>query len=398
MTTALNSVQALSNSRAERITQLTSYEACAALRGEWGEIVARYSDDILQPDVTATYEWARDLAFAWQRRLVDLQHQILVLEKDGLIRGILPLHRSTREMHRVTYRQIAPITQVYAGRVGFLLRDQTLEDLTSLLDHLFEEVSGWDVFEVTLVEGSVSERLFHDYCRLRGRRFEMIGTRMTPYTVLNRTWEEYLKSLPKTLRQGMKKGHKKLMETGPAEHRCYTGGHDLEGFYEAVLDIELNSWKESAGTSLTQNHYQEDLYRSFMRSAAERGWFSGHLLFYRGEPIAYNYGLLHNGIFYAPKTSYKARYSEFSPGHVLDMLITEYLFEKKVGYYDQMGGCEAYKMRMSDQTYSRTTYLLFNSSLKGRLAALGTAAVKQLKRLRGPVGDSSSAVSCSPFE
>jgi CelD/BcsL family acetyltransferase involved in cellulose biosynthesis len=397
----LNTDHSSSKSRAARITQLTSYEACAALRGEWDEIVARYSNDMLQPDVTATYEWARDLAFAWQQRLVGLQHQILVLEKDGHTGGILPLYRSAREMHRVAYRQIAPITQVYAGRVGFLLRDQTLEDLTVLLDYLFEEVSDWDVFEVTLVEGSVSERLFREYCRLRGRNFEMIGTRMTPYTVLDCTWDEYMKSLPKTLRQGMKKGHKKLMETGPAEHCWYTECRDLESFYAAILDIERNSWKELSGTSLTQNHYQEDLYRSFMRSAAERGWFSGHLLFYRGEPIAYNYGLLHNGIFYAPKTSYKTRYREFSPGHVLDMLITEYLFEKKVRYYDQMGGCEAYKMRMSDHTYSRTTYLLFNSSLRGRLAALGSAAANQLKRFRkpqDPAGEASPVASCSPFE
>lgn len=377
---------------AARITHFTSYDACVGLQGEWDEIVARYSDNILQSDLTATYEWARDLAAVWQRRHVGLEHSILVLERLGSVAGILPLYRSTRQMHRRTYRQIAPITQVYSGRVGFLLRDQSPDDLANLLEYLFAKVPAWDVFEITLVDGSVSERLFRQYCQARGRRFEIVGTRTTPYTVLDCSQDEYLKSLPKTLRQSMKKGYKKMMETGPAEHRCYMERRDLDAFYEALLDIERNSWKESAGTSLTQNRYQEELYRSFMRSAAERGWFSGHLLCYRGEPIAYNYGLLHNGIFCAPKTSYKSRYKEFSPGHVLDMLVTEYLIQRKVRYYDQMGGCEAYKMRMSDHTYSRTTYLVFNASLKGRLAALGTAVARSLKKLRGVDARSASAI------
>jgi hypothetical protein len=57
-----------------------------------------------------------------------------------------------------------------------------------------------------------------------------------------------------------------------------------------------------------------------------------------------------------------------------------------------MGGCEAYKMRMSDHTYSRTTYLVFNASLKGRLAALGTAVARSLKKLRGVDARSASAI------
>lgn len=276
------------------ITQAHSYEQCATLRGEWDTIVARHSDDILQHDVTATYEWAHDLAAVWQGRNPGMQHLIFVLKRDGCVAGILPLYRTTRRMHRRSYRQIAPITQVYSGRVGFLLRDESPEDLAGLLDHLFVNVPAWDVFEITLVDGSVSDALFHQYCRTKGRRCEIIGKRMTPYTVLDCTEEEYVKSLPKTLRQGMKKGYKKLMEAGPVEHRCCTEPRDLESFYEAVRDIERNSWKESAGTSLTKNPYQDDLYGSFMRSAAERGWFSGHLLCYREEPIAYNYGLLHN--------------------------------------------------------------------------------------------------------
>jgi hypothetical protein len=108
-----------------------------------------------------------------------------------------------------------------------------------------------------------------------------------------------------------------------------------------------------------------------MRVAAERNWFSGHILEFRGEPVAYVWGLLYRNIFYDFKESYKSAHRQLGAGHVLKLSLMEKLFKQGVAYYDYMGLCEEYKLRWTNKTYERSTFLLYNSTLAARAARVG---------------------------
>jgi CelD/BcsL family acetyltransferase involved in cellulose biosynthesis len=120
-------------------------------------------------------------------------------------------------------------------------------------------------------------------------------------------------------------------------------------------------------------------YKNFCVSALDRGWFYGHLLEVAGEPIAYIYGIVYQGVFYDFKESYKVQYKESSPGHVLKTFVFDELCKRNIRLYDFMGACDDYKMKWTDKTYSRSTYVLYNDNLGGLALRLAEKVARYLR-------------------
>jgi CelD/BcsL family acetyltransferase involved in cellulose biosynthesis len=340
---------------------LTQYDECMSLKPAWNAIVAAQSGEILSLDVTCTFEWAMTL---WRNHLENKEQRVLALETDGEITGILPLHHFRKQVHGLPCRATAPLTELYSGRSGFLLRDPRGEQFDTLLGSLCDSETNWDVFQFTLVDGSAQHREFLAWQARSNLVCEEIAKQTSPYIVLQENWDQHFAGLPKKFRSTIRNGEKRMREHGGLEYKEFRETADIESFAAAMLEIERDSWKESAGTSLTANRLQEAFHTDLLKSALDAGWLSGHLLLLDGEPVAYIYGLLHNGIFSDLKESYKSRYREMSPGHVLKSFAFQSLYSRQARLYDFMGLCEGYKMKWTDKTYSRTTYLLYNRTAR----------------------------------
>jgi len=337
------------------------------IRELWNDLVIRHSERIEEFDVTATYEWTRTV---WNVLATGKQEQFVTLADGGEVVALLPLYRASHRIHKIPCRRISPITELYSGRCGFLLREQKVAYIEGLLDTLWRQLPTWDVFIFTLVVGSQSDTLWLETARRSGYRFETLSTQASPYIVLDKSWPEYFSTLPTKFRSNLRRRQRKLTAVGHLTYREYGKDSDLKRFLQAVVEIERASWKESAGTSITTNDLQQRLYEDLIHVAAEKGWFDGHLLELNGEPIAYVYGLAFNGSFCDLKESYKESYREFSPGEVLKMFLLERLIARQVRLYDYMGLCEPYKMRWTDRTYRRATYLLYNQTSRALGARL----------------------------
>jgi hypothetical protein len=354
---------------------LRSPEEWTKLRDFWDATVERQSGNILGPDVTATLLWAETL---WENHLGGKGLEVLVAESHDAVEAMLPFYRSPKKVHSVSCRSVAPITELYSGRCGFLLKEPRAELLGAMLTSLHEHVSGWDVFVFTLVEDSPSCMLLRELEKQGAVRPEKISAQRSPYIVLDKTWEEYFACLPRKFRWNLRNFEKKMQGSGNVVHRVFESGSNLEEFRSAMQEIERASWKEEAGTSLTANALQESFHVRLMYAAADRGWFSGHVLEFRGEPVSYVWGLLYGNIFYDFKESYKSTYRSLGAGHVLKLFLMERLFARHVAFYDYMGLCEEYKLRWTDKTYQRSTFILYNKTLTARAARWGGQIKKRI--------------------
>jgi Acetyltransferase (GNAT) domain len=346
---------------------LRSPEEWAQLRGSWDTIVESQSSSISGLDVTSTFTWAEAL---WDNHLGRTGLEVLVAESDNRIEALVPYHLGSKTVHLIRCRSLAPITELYSGRCGFLLREPRVEILEAVLNELREHMPSWDVFLFTLVEDSPSDLLLRELERRDGLGLEKISSQRSPYIVLDKPWEEYFVSLPRKFRWNLRNFEKKMKGAGEVSHRVFESGSDFDEFLSRMQEIEKASWKEEAGSSLTANPLQESFHARLLRAAADQGWFSGHVLEFRGEPVAYVYGLLYGNVFYDLKESYKSAHRDFGPGHVLKLSLMEQLFARHVAFYDYMGLCEEYKLRWTDKTYSRSTFLLYNRTLAARAARL----------------------------
>jgi len=347
------------------------------LRPVWNDIVARQGTGIQRLDITATLEWAETLG---KSLLIGRSQKTLLLEHEGEIVGLFPLYESSESRYRLRFKKVAPTTELYSGRSGFILKDYRIDYLEAFIDYLYNQVEDWSVFQMTLVDDSESDSLLRDVCKLRGLHCDKIPIQASPYIVLENSWKDYLNSLPKKFRWNLRNGRKKMEACGPLRYVVCEKASQVEHFLSAVFEIERASWKETAGTSITANDYQEVFYKEFCTPALDRGWFYGHLLELAGEPIAYIYGATYQSAFYDFKESYKAKYKELSPGHVLKTFVFEELYRRNVRLYDFMGVCEDYKLRWTDKTYSRSTYVMYNNNPCGLALRMGEKLASYLRK------------------
>ncbi len=336
-----------------------------SLRAGWNEIVARQSSGIEDLDVTASFDWAITL---WETHLQRGEMEVLTLREADEIMAVLPLYRFRRTIRRIPCRAVAPVTELYSGRIGFLLREPGTDLLESLLEHMRRRISDWDITNLSLVRDSTHEKLFLEYARRHGLRTKVLEENFSPYIPLQDSWNRHFSSLPKKLRSTIRNGEKRLRERGELSYRECRTPEEAAEFNSAVREIEQDSWKEASGTSIASNPIHASFHSSMTLRAAQNGWFSGHLLLLDGEAIAYVMGLLYNGIFLDLKESYCNSFREMSPGHVLKNFLFAKLYEQNARVYDFMGKCEEYKMKWTDKTYCRRTYLLFNKTLRGEAA------------------------------
>ena len=354
---------------------LRTTEEWTKLRDAWDAIVERERESIFGLDVTSTLTWVETL---WENHLQRKGLEVLVAESAGRVEAVLPLYRTPKKVHSVSCTSLAPVTELYSNRCGFLLNEPRAELLEAMLEGLREHVSDWDVFMFTLVEDSPSRLLLAELERQGRVSPEKISSQRSPYIALDKPWDAYFAGLPRKFRWNLRNFEKKMNAAGSVVRRIFESGSNLEEFHRAVQEIERASWKEEAGTSLTANTLQETFHATLMHAAAERGWFSGHVLFFRDEPVSYVWGLEYGNIFYDFKESYKSAYRDLGAGHVLKLSLMESLFAKRVAFYDYMGLCEEYKLRWTDKTYERSTFLLYNKTLTAKAARLAGQVKKRV--------------------
>ena len=346
---------------------IEDYNTCQELTHDWDRLLKSVSESILQLDVTSTLEWSIAL---WENFAHHTKQRVLVLENNNCITGILPLYNSYDTIYSLRCRKIAPITEIYSGRCGFMLSHNQEAGLDTMIKYLYQH-SDWDLFQITLVDGSQSDTLFREVYRQRKFRCDKLAMQSSPYIALKGDWKKYFDSLPKKFRWRLRNSTKKLEESGRLVHKEFGTETDLQSFFDSMIEVEKESWKESAGTSITVNTYQETFYKKFSLMAANKGWFYSHVLELDDIPIAYLYGLAYNGVFFNLKSSYKEEYKKYSPGHVLKMFILEQLYQRGIRVYDFMGPCDDHKMRWTNKIYTRSTYIIYNNTLRGIAAWMG---------------------------
>jgi len=348
-----------------KIEILDSREAILGLREVWNQLVLENSGSVEQLDLTSSFEWA---ACLWESHLQGQTPTVAVFREDQKIVGLLPIRRFRRSIRGLSCNSFEPVSELYSGRTGFLIRNQQPDLLFALVSGLKQELDDWDTFSATVVQGSIHESLLLEAAR-RGRWHSLVLARVSsPYIPFLETWDSHFASLPKKLRSTMRNGEKRLRERGELAYREFVLPQDIAEFNDAAKSIEADSWKSAAGSAIASNPVHEAFHSTIALRAAENGWFSGHVLYLDGKPIAYIFGLLHNGVFLDLKESYRAPLREMSPGHVLKFFAFPTLYQRGTRWYDFMGTCEEYKMKWTDKIYTRVTYLLFNNTLRGRLA------------------------------
>jgi CelD/BcsL family acetyltransferase involved in cellulose biosynthesis len=238
--------------------------------------------------------------------------------------------------------------------------------LNAVFDHLERKHSDWTLWFTQHLPGEDPESLFTSALNERGYSFELQRNERSPYLKLEETWEEKMKSLQPRFRTSLRSRDKRLCEKGKVELRFLDQPDSWQSGLDAIREIEGDSWKIAAGSAITVQDFQWQFYSRYAPIAAAKGTLRIPILYLDNEPLAYDYALFDDSVYYLLKTSYKQKWQEMYPGFVLRKRLVEWAYAQKAREIDFLGKEEEWKMKWTTTARGHNNCFVFNRNWSAR--------------------------------
>ncbi len=135
----------------------------------------------------------------------------------------------------------------------------------------------------------------------------------------SRGWEALEESLSRDFRRNLRRRIRQLEEQGSLALRAWheSGQPAIADALRRAAEMEDQTWKGQRGTSILRTPGMLDYFTRQAELLAQRGQLALHFLELDGRPIAFEYGYLAKGMYFAHKVSYLPEHQKAAPGHVL---------------------------------------------------------------------------------
>jgi CelD/BcsL family acetyltransferase involved in cellulose biosynthesis len=288
---------------------------------------------------------------------------------------------------------IAPLFRGKDGRIGFPISPNPMSLRGELI---VGEAHGRD-FGVAVLEhlgrtrrplqlrgvprGSITYSCLADPGRSRAFIRHERTVREAPYIDIGTSWEEYLATRPRKVVHEWERKIRKIERAGGISVRTREG-EDVESLVGRFVDVEGRSWKEEHGSSIGQRGVAS-FYIKVARLAAERGWFLPFWLELDGRIIAFVYGFVFGGAYWAIKTSYDQEHAELAPGVRLFYEVIGHTFRTGLARFDFVGHRSRWTGEWATGWLEHVDVALYPRSPNGVVAYLAECwAAPALGRLR----------------
>jgi CelD/BcsL family acetyltransferase involved in cellulose biosynthesis len=209
-------------------------------------------------------------------------------------------------------------------------------------------------------------------------RLETPG-RVSPFVDVAGPWDEYTASRPRRVtHQWERKIRKAEREARLTFHRAEPV-QDLDALVERLVTVDARSWREKEGTSIGGRGV-----RGFYADATAALAASGRLrLFWLetdGRTVAFLYGAVFDGVYYALKTAFDEEFSRLSPGAMLFHGAVRDAFETGLRRFDFVGETARWKEEWATGCREHASVALRPAGVAGLLTQARDAWLKPLAR------------------
>jgi len=357
------------------IQEFTSFDALRNLSAAWDQLVRIEGYGPAQ-----SYAW---LSTLWEVNRANRELLVLVAQDEEGLVGVVPLVQEKEQRKGVTARILRMLSGFHALHgTPFLLGRRKAQTMPAIFDYLRGRTGGWTLMFNAYQVGDPQQELFFATLEERGYRFATIRGIRSPYQRLEETWDEKLKTLQPRFRTALRSREKRLREKGRVELRFFDKSGEWEQGLAAIREIEEDSWKVGTGTAITTQDFQWQFYSRYAPLAAEAGTLRIPVLYLDGEPIAYDYALFEDGVYYLLKTSYKNKWHDSYPCFVLRKLLVEWTYGLGGREIDYLGNDEEWKMKWTSSVREHTDCYVYGRNLAARYLS-GLQRVRSLLKRKG---------------
>jgi CelD/BcsL family acetyltransferase involved in cellulose biosynthesis len=183
------------------------------------------------------------------------------------------------------------------------------------------------------------------------------------------SYADYVAARSSKFRNYARRPEKKLQACGALEVVEITSPQAFPSGFEALLEIERDSWKHTHGTAVSAQPAQSAFYRAWGDEMAAAGKLHLQLLLLDGRPIAHNLGCIHRGTYYYLKTSYSAVYRPQSPATFLRLRLIESMIARRLRSIDFCGTPYEWELQWTSEHRWHHVLSIYAGTWRGRVLA-----------------------------
>jgi CelD/BcsL family acetyltransferase involved in cellulose biosynthesis len=347
------------------------------LEEEWRQLVARgdYSEPFFQP------YWFRAFAQSFHG---GKPAPFVLVRSGGILKGILPLMRSSRFWDKIPARSLRSLSGVHTCRYDFICESLNTDHIAESAWRALEEDGSWNVIEARNVPAGGGFEAIMRHADRDGYLVARWPTLLSPYLKVPVGQRDALKNCPDRYRKDRKRVAnqlRKLEAEGDVSFEVLTTFD--EAFFQEFLQLEGAGWKGRAGGAIACNPTVIKFYQESLCRAGTNGHLRMCALKLNGKRIAMKLNLLSENRCYSPKIAYDEAFSKFGPGQVINMFVIQDLADRGVETYDFLGPRARNKAVWAGEVRPHANCFIFRPTVAGTLYYLLAARVGPLlKRLK----------------
>ncbi|MFP4599159.1 MAG: GNAT family N-acetyltransferase [Persicimonas sp.] len=216
----------------------------------------------------------------------------------------------------------------------------------------------WDILFLTGI--SEDSRQFEELVRgFQADHFMGIGPSMgRQYASLEGGLDGFLARRSSKFRANMRRALRDAQTAG-VEYEFLSNfdtAGDCERVFERIIAIERQSWKGRQGVGIAQGRMY-DFYKSMLPCLAEKDALRVTFASVDDVDIAYCFGGLFQQTYRGLQMSYHQKYSEHSPGNIVQLEMINHLYAEGIDVYD-MGQSMDYKSSWTDGEFETVAVIV----------------------------------------
>jgi|GEM_PF-3639525 len=350
--------------------QVCAVENIDDLEKIWDSLGHRPQDGIQAPGCSSSWDWHQCL-----RGFLLRERETLVLSasRDGQLVCLLPLALGRGDLLGVHWHTLEHWQDIALTRPGLITQNPTAEILSALFAHL-SELMNWGILTITVIRGSMDEAALLGAARMNRLTISVLQESTAGYFNISELDLEVgggePRALGKKFRYNLRRNLRLLSAEGETTLELFHYPDDIDRFLECVWEIERATWKFEEGSTIIQQPAQKYLYTRFAHLSAARSRFIGAVMNHCGKPVAYDYGVVFNGMYECLKTSYISEYAKYSPTHLMRSMLINHLSKRGIEVHDFIGVMDQGKAQWKSLPYDRITYQIQGPGWPGTAAGI----------------------------
>lgn len=340
---------------------ITDFQILCGYKESWDQLLQNSNADKLFMCFDWIYEWFS--CFGNDKHL-----QVYFIYKDNFLIGILPLVIRKKE----GFKQLNIIGTGKSDYLDFIFhKDYQLECIDFLINYVFENTAGWDVFHCSqlLNDNTVNIEIINKLKNRNSANFTFKKFSEAPYIKIKEDWSEYKKNLSKNILQDTRRRCNRIgKEIGTLKYELLKNFDDIEQNLNKIFEFHIyRREKIKKGVSMFIDTNNRNFYINICRKLFNKGLHLSCSLC-NDNVIAMHLGFIISNKFYYLVPVINWEYQRYSSGRLHLMSMIEESYNLKLNEFDFCYGGEEYKYQFATNVRDINEIYYYKKSLKGKMA------------------------------